>query len=38
MNSTSARALAVARPVIQLLTILNIVYGVSISLLLVFSF
>jgi hypothetical protein len=38
MNSTSARALAVARPVIQLLTVLNIVYGVCITLLLVFSF
>lgn len=38
MNSTSARALAVARPVIQLLTVLNIVYGACISLLLVFSF
>jgi hypothetical protein len=38
MNSTSTRALAVARPVIQLLTVLNIVYGVCITLLLVFSF
>jgi hypothetical protein len=38
MNSTSARALAVARPVIQLLTVVNIVYGACISLLLVFSF
>ena len=34
MNSTSARALAVARPVIQGLTILNILYAVCIALLL----
>ncbi|MBC7988653.1 MAG: DUF2975 domain-containing protein [Luteimonas sp.] len=34
MNSMSARALAVARPVIQGLTILNILYAVCIALLL----
>jgi len=38
MNSTSARALAVARPVIQVLTVLNIIYGVCIALLLAWSF
>lgn len=38
MNSTSARALAVARPVIQGLTVLNLFYGISIALLLVWSF
>jgi hypothetical protein len=38
MNSTSARALAVARPAIQILTVLNIVYGICIALLLVWSF
>ena len=34
MNSMSARALAVARPVIQGLTVLNILYAVCIALLL----
>jgi hypothetical protein len=38
MNSTSTRALAVARPVVQVLTILNIIYGVCIALLLVWSY
>ena len=38
MNSTSARALAVARPVIRILTVANIVYGICITLLLVWSF
>jgi hypothetical protein len=38
MNSTSARALAVARPVILGLTVLNIFYGICIALLLVWSF
>lgn len=38
MNRTSARALAVARPVIQLLTVLNLFYGVCIALLLGWSF
>ena len=38
MNSTSARALAVARPVIQGLTVLNILYGVCVALLLGWSF
>src|SRR3990170_6487124 len=38
MNSTSARALSVARPVILGLTVLNIFYGVCIALLLVWSF
>ncbi|MGH8078077.1 MAG: hypothetical protein ACREPE_12235, partial [Lysobacter sp.] len=38
MNSMSARALAVARPVIQILTFLNIFYGVCIAVLLVWSF
>ncbi|HEY0659937.1 MAG TPA: DUF2975 domain-containing protein [Lysobacter sp.] len=38
MNSTSARALAVARPVIQVLTVLNIFYGACIALLLIWSF
>lgn len=38
MNSTSARALAVARPIIQGLTVLNILYGVCIALLLGWSF
>jgi hypothetical protein len=38
MNSTSTRALAVARPVVQGLTILNILYGVGIALLLGWSF
>ena len=38
MNNTSVRALAVARPAIQILTVLNIVYGTCIALLLVWSF
>ena len=38
MNSTSARALAVARPVIRGLTVLNILYAVSLALLLGWSF
>jgi hypothetical protein len=38
MNSTSARALAVARPIIQGLTVLNLLYAVGIALLLVWSF
>jgi hypothetical protein len=38
MTRTSARALAVARPVIQMLTILNILYAVCILALLVYSF
>ena len=38
MNHTSARALAVARPIIQGLTVLNILYGVCIALLLGWSF
>jgi DUF2975 family protein len=38
MNSTSTRALAVARPVIQGLTVLNILYGLGIALLLGTSF
>ena len=38
MNSTSARALAVARPVIRGLTVLNIFYGVCLALLLGWSF
>ena len=38
MNSMSARALAVARPVIQVLIVLNVFYGVCIFLLLVWSF
>ena len=38
MNSMSARALAVARPVIQGLTILNLLYAVGLVLLLVWSF
>lgn len=38
MNRTSARALSVARPVIQGLTVLNILYALSISTLLVASF
>lgn len=38
MNRTSAQALAVARPVIQGLTILNILYGLCITLLLGTSF
>lgn len=38
MNSTSARALAVARPIIQGLTVLNILYAVGLALLLGWSF
>jgi hypothetical protein len=38
MNSPSTRALAVARPVIQVLTILNLVYGLGVTLLLCWSF
>ena len=38
MNSTSARALAVARPVIRGLTVLNILYAVCLALLLGWSF
>jgi len=38
MNRTSAHALAVARPVIQVLTVLNLFYGVCIALLLGWSF
>lgn len=38
MNRTSARALSVARPVIQGLTLLNILYGLCIALLLAWSF
>jgi hypothetical protein len=38
MNRTSAHALAVARPVIQGLTVLNILYAVGIALLLGASF
>ena len=38
MTRTSSKALAVARPVIQGLTILNLLYGAGITLLLVSSF
>ena len=38
MNRTSARALAVSRPVIRGLTVLNLLYGVCIALLLGWSF
>jgi len=38
MNRTSSQALAVARPVIQGLTVLNILYGLGVAALLVFSF
>ncbi|HJW45188.1 MAG TPA: DUF2975 domain-containing protein [Lysobacter sp.] len=38
MNRTSAHALAAARPIIQCLTVLNILYGVGIALLLGWSF
>lgn len=38
MNSTSARALSVTRPVIRALTVLNIFYAVSLAVLLVWSF
>jgi hypothetical protein len=38
MTRTSAKALAVARPVIQGLTILNVLYAIGIAALLVFSF
>ena len=37
MTRTSAQALAVAGPIIRLLTVLNLVYGVGITLLLVSS-
>ena len=38
MNRTSAQALAVARPVIQGLTLLNLLYGLGIAALLAWSF
>jgi hypothetical protein len=38
MNSTSTRALAVARPIIQGLTVLNILYALGLALLLGWSF
>lgn len=38
MNRTSARALTAARPVIRVLTVLNILYGLGIVALLVASF
>ncbi|MFS8063329.1 MAG: DUF2975 domain-containing protein [Luteimonas sp.] len=38
MNRTSVQALSVARPVIQGLTVLNILYAAGIAALLVFSF
>ena len=38
MNRRSARALALARPVIQGLTILNLLYAAGVAALLVFSF
>lgn len=38
MTRTNAQALAVARPVIQILIVLNIVYVISLAGLLVFSF
>ena len=38
MNRTSARALSVARPIIQGLTVLNILYSAGIAVLLVASF
>jgi hypothetical protein len=38
MNSTSARALSVARPIIQGLTVLNILYAACLALLLGWSF
>ena len=38
MTRTSAKALSIARPVIQGLTILNILYAIGITALLVFSF
>ena len=38
MNRTSARALSFARPVIQVLTVLNLVYAACIAALLVWSF
>ncbi|TLY53605.1 MAG: hypothetical protein E6K53_00280, partial [Gammaproteobacteria bacterium] len=38
MNTTSTQALAIARPIIQGLTALNILYGVGIALLLSTSF
>jgi hypothetical protein len=38
MRSMSTRALAVARPVIQVLTVVNILYVIGLALLFVFSF
>ena len=38
MNRTSARALAITRPVIQGLTVLNLLYAASLTALLVWSF
>jgi hypothetical protein len=38
MTRTSVQALAVARPVIQILTVLNLVYGLALAGLLVWSF
>jgi hypothetical protein len=38
MSPMSTRALVVARPVIQVLTVLNILYAIGIALLFVFSF
>jgi len=38
MNRTSARALAVSRPLIRGLTVLNLLYGICIALLLIWSF
>jgi hypothetical protein len=38
MNSASAHALAAARPVLQILTVLNLLYAAAIAGLLVFSF
>jgi len=38
MNATSARALAVARPVLQGLTVLNLLYAAGLTALLIFSF
>lgn len=38
MNRTSANALAAARPIIQGLTVLNILYGICLGVLLVWSF
>jgi hypothetical protein len=38
MTRTSAQALTLARPVIRILTVVNIVYALAITVLLVFSF